>query len=85
MTKEKLLEYVNRGFPHSEQITDWDISLADQLRFTWRSQRFCVSLDSLTCETIEGNLAAVSDLAILAERAIKDQMIFDSFKSFKKD
>lgn len=71
MTHAEMVEAINVAIPYSEHITDYDFSAAASLRFTWRNDRFRVSLEGLMVEQVEGDFLAGSNLAIAIEGLIK--------------
>lgn len=73
-TQADIIEAVMRCFPYSGSVRDIDMSDPSAVRFTWRRERFHVSL-LLCVETGEGPCFAHSNSAILAESVIKTAMI----------
>ena len=74
LTKEQLVECIVKAFPYPNQITDFDLSRDDSVRFTWRSDRFRASLSGMV-EEVRDPMLHGSNLAILAEQLIKIQAV----------
>lgn len=69
-TKSELLSKVIKIIPYPDQMTDFDLMLHDQIRFTWRSVRFRVSLSGMVEEVNDGFLRG-SNISLLLEALIK--------------
>lgn len=69
-TQSKLLEAIIGCIPYPSQIKDYDLSDDQQVRFTWRGQRFVVSLSGHTNE-IEGGCQVGSNICIVMEAYFK--------------
>lgn len=70
MTKEEILVKLIKNIPYPNQISDLDLSSeSDAIRFTWRSDRFRISLTG-SVEQVEKPFLAGSNMAILMETLI---------------
>ena len=67
MNKSKLIELIVQKLPHPQQIEDWNLSLVEEIQFTWRGQRFAVRQKSLRVEEIQDSFRAGSNIAIILE------------------
>ena len=70
MTRDEAVTCLMR-VPYPEHISEIDTSDDDAVRFTWRDDRFRISLRSMTIEQVEGPILSGSNLAILMERIIR--------------
>ena len=72
LTKDGLLEVVTVAVPYSSQLRAWNTqSEEDAVRFTWRGNRYRVSLPSLMVDECDGRMLSGSDIAILMEALLK--------------
>ena len=71
MEKGKIIEYVIQALPHTNQISDIDITMeTSAIRFKWRGLVLRVSKDLYVEEISEGTLCR-SNAAILFEELLK--------------
>jgi len=69
-TKSELLSKVIKVIPYPDQMSDFDLMLHEQIRFTWRSVRFRVSLSGMV-EEVNDVFLSGSNVSILLEALIK--------------
>ena len=76
MTKEEAVECVVRSLPYPQHIKDWDLSQDKECRFTWRDERFRLSLsDMAMVEHVVGDFLHGDNLAIAIEALITNERI----------
>ena len=75
-TPEQVIQAVVCAIPYPQHVKDWDLSsVPDAVRFTWRSDRFRVSLRSGMVEQEDGRLLCGSNIAILVESMIRSAVV----------
>ena len=72
-TTEKLISAIMTAVPYSKQITDWDTSGVNSVRFTWRGDRFRVDSQGGVEQVFDGLLGA-NNISILLEKLIKNDL-----------
>lgn len=77
VTSEKVISMLARCMPNSEQI-DWNSIGDTEIRFTWRSNTFRVSTESLFVEECRDSFLVGSDSAALISMLLKKQMVMES-------
>ena len=71
MNKDNVVELVYATIPYAEQITDLNTEEDDDaIRFTWRGDRFKVSVD-LCVHEIEGSMISSNNASTLLKALLK--------------
>lgn len=70
MKNSDTLNLVIKTLPYPDQIKDVDMSMTDQLRFTWRGDRFRVS-DALFVEEVDSKFLVGSNTSLLLQRMLR--------------
>jgi len=68
--KSELLQAIIKSIPYPSQISEIDLDLENQLRFTWRGDRFRVGLSG-SVEQVEGVMLSGSNITIVLEELLK--------------
>lgn len=84
VTKDKVVGWIVAGLPYPDQCSDFDTTRDGSIYFTWRRDRFRISVPGLMVEQCEpvGFLTG-SNLAICMSRLIKGAMIRDTIEGAK--
>jgi hypothetical protein len=76
MHKGQLIEAILLAVPYPQQTTEWDIASEEgAIRFSWRGDRFRVSLNGLLVETVRGGILAGDNPAILMESLVRRAVV----------
>lgn len=71
-TKEKAIEAIVNALPYPQHISDWDLSIENEIRFTWRKDnRFRLDLQSGRVEEVGDGVLIGSDISILVTKLLK--------------
>jgi len=70
MNKDNVVELVYATMPYANQITNLSTEEDDAVRFTWRGDRFRVTLD-LSVEEVDGNMLSGSNVSMLLKALLK--------------
>ncbi len=72
MTKDELIMAIMRNVPYPNQITELNTSYENEVRFTWRDNKFCVNIHRGVGEVGEVGDGVLfgSDISILMREVI---------------
>ncbi len=73
-TVEQAIEVLQSAIPYSEQIKDYKFH-ATSIDFTWRSDRYQLSLGYASVSKKEDGMLIGNDASILMERLIKLELV----------
>ena len=76
-SSSEVLEAIMQGIPYPQHVSSIDLSSEPEraVRFTWRRERFRISLSSGNVVQCENGCLCGSDLAILFEHLLKMALI----------
>jgi hypothetical protein len=74
-TKDQLVQVVIKVLPYAEQMRDLDLFREmEAIRFTWRGDRFRVSLSGFT-ETVDNGMLVGGNRAILMQALVQRGLV----------